>query len=223
MGDVRAGHSVPLILQALSLGDAWLEIATRIMSDGAASTYDGLEVRELLMVTLVVQHPVSADPLIAALGDERHLAWMHANFTVASPVPELGNAASYSTRLRNYAGSERDQVAWVSERLRADPTSRSATITTLQPLTDTSYIPCVSLLDLYLDAGQLHLVAYAHSIDFGTKGHANLVELARIQEEVAAELAVGVGALTLIVKSAHVYASDTDALHEVLQRGTGKW
>jgi hypothetical protein len=38
----------------------------------------------------------------------------------------------------------RDQVKWVVERLRSDPATRSATITTLQPLTDTTYVPCVS-------------------------------------------------------------------------------
>jgi thymidylate synthase len=42
-------------------------------------------------------------------------------------------------------------------------------------LTDTSYIPCVSLLDFFLIDGALHLSCYAHSIDFGAKGYGNLV------------------------------------------------
>jgi thymidylate synthase len=45
-------------------------------------------------------------------------------------VPELGAAKSYAARLFNYAGAGRDQIAWVIDRLRADPASRSATITT---------------------------------------------------------------------------------------------
>ena len=100
-------------------------------------------------------------------------------------MPELGDAKSYAVRLFNYDGAGRDQIAWVVDRLRADPGSRSATITTLQPLSDTSYIPCVSMLDFWLPAGALELVVYAHSLDFGKKAYGNLVELARLQEHVA--------------------------------------
>ena len=97
------------------------------------------------------------------------------------------------------------------ERLRTDPTCRSATITTFQPLTDTDYIPCVSLLDFYLDGGALWQVATCHSIDFGAKGYGNLVELAHISEKVADALGAPVGPLVMAVKSAHVY--DTDAAY----------
>ena len=47
----------------------------------------------------------------------------------------LGDADSYATRLFDYGRTGRDQVAWVIDRLRRDPSSRSATITTFQPLT----------------------------------------------------------------------------------------
>ncbi len=59
-------------------------------------------------------------------------------------------------------------------------------ITTFEPLLDTSYIPCVSLLDFWLQDGALDQMVYAHSIDFGAKGYGNLVELAFLQEQVAA-------------------------------------
>jgi thymidylate synthase len=137
-----------------------------------------------------------------------------------SEVHELDDADSYATRLRNYAGTGRDQLRWVSERLRDDPLSRSATITTFQPLSDTSYIPCVSLLDFYLYDDALRLVVYAHSIDFGSKGYANLLELAVIQHKIASELDRSVGTLTMIVKSAHVYDSDVAYMTSVLANVT---
>src|ERR1700681_4766923 len=83
----------------------------------------------------------------------------------------------------------------VVDRLRAEPGCRSATVTTFQPLTDTTYIPCVSLLDFWLPGGAVELVAYCHSIDFGAKGYGNLVELAVVQEQVAAGLGCRVGRL----------------------------
>ncbi len=100
----------------------------------------------------------------------------------------LGDADSYATRLFDYEHSGRDQVAWVVDRLRRDPATRSAAITIFQPHTDTSYVPCVSLLDFWLPDGAVELIAYAHSIDFGAKGYGNLVELAALQQHVADQL-----------------------------------
>ncbi len=84
-------------------------------------------------------------------------------------------------------------MQWVVDRLGADPTSRSATITTFEPLLDSTYIPCVSLLDFWISGGQLESIVYAHSIDFGAKGYGNLVELAYLMERVAEGLDLQVG------------------------------
>jgi thymidylate synthase len=165
-------------------------------------------------VTLTVEEPDPADQLIASLADTDWLDWMHRNFTALDDVAELGGARSYARRLRDYEG--RDQVAWVIERLRTDPETRSATITTFQPLADTSYIPCVSLLDFWRVGGGLELVVYAHSLDFGKKAYGNLVELARLQHEVAAAVGVPVGSLVIHAKSAHVYEPEFDAMRQAV-------
>ena len=81
-------------------------------------------------------------------------------------------------------------MQWAIDRIAADPTARSATITTFQPLSDTAYIPCVSMLDFWAPEGRLDLVVYAHGLDFGKKAYGNLVELADIQWRVAAGLDV---------------------------------
>ena len=187
------------------------------MDSGVASTYDGLAMREVLMTTIVVRTPMTTDDIVEQFSDPDRVKWMRANFSDFNEVPELGDAASYATRLRNYAGAGLDQLRWVVERLRSDPLSRSATITTLQPLSDTTYIPCVSMIDFFLHDGELRLVVYAHSIDFGAKGYANLLELAVIQHQVATELDRPVGSLTLIVKSSHVYDSDANYVFSVLE------
>jgi thymidylate synthase len=92
----------------------------------------------------------------------------------------------------------------------------NVTITTFEPLTDTTYIPCVSLLDFWLRKGRLELVAYCHSIDFGKKGFGNLVQLAELQQHVAGELGVPLGALAMIVKSATIYATEVGAMREAI-------
>jgi thymidylate synthase len=194
-----------VVVESPTLGEGWLRTSRAILERGALERYDDQPTRELALLTLVVERPSSNDPLIAELGDAEWLAWMHENFFVQKDVPELGNAKSYAVRLFNYAGTGRDQIAWAVERLRADPACRSATVTTFQPLTDTTYIPCVSLLDFWIPNDALELVVYAHSLDFGKKAYGNLVELARLQEHVADELDCPVGRLVVHAKSAHVY------------------
>jgi thymidylate synthase len=202
-------------VEARTLGEAWLALSGRILDEGVDGTYDGLPMRELAVVTVSVAEPDEDDPVIAALADPEWLAWMHANFTRRDDVTELGGARSYGARLRDSGG--RDQVEWVVERLRADPASRSATITTFEPLTDTTYIPCVSMLDFWRPQGDaVDLVVYAHSLDFGKKAYGNLVELARLQAEVAGRLGARAGSLTIHVKSAHVYEPELTLMERLL-------
>ena len=214
----RLARDDPQTLDALTIGEAWLAAAERILADGTDSSYDGRPVREISHLTLAVRQPDPADQIIAQHAEPERLAWMHANFTDHSAVAELGGADSYATRLFDYEHSGRDQVAWVIDRLRRDPATRSAAITTFQPRTDTSYIPCVSLLDFWLPGGAVELVSYAHSIDFGAKGYGNLVELAWLQHHVAGELGRPAGRLLMVVKSAHVYQTEYRYVRGVLSQ-----
>jgi thymidylate synthase len=212
----RLALDEPHVLHSRTIGESWLAVADRIIDRGLPSRYDGLPIRELSLITLAVAQPDPDDEIIAAHAEPERLAWMHANFTDHGRVADLGDADSYATRLFDYEHSGRDQLGWVIDRLRTDPSSRSATVTTLQPHTDTTYIPCVSLLDFWLPDGAVELVVYAHSIDFGAKGYGNLVELAWLQRYVADALGVRVGRLLMIVKSAHVYETELEYIKGVL-------
>jgi thymidylate synthase len=204
-----------VVVEARSLGEGWLAVSRKILEHGDIASYDGQTTRELALLTLAVERPDSGDPLIAELGDPDWLDWMHRNFFDHAAVPELGNARSYAARLFDYAGAGRDQIDWVVERLRGDPEARSATITTFEPLSDTSYIPCVSMLDFWLRNDAVELVVYAHSLDFGKKAYGNLVELAHLAEHVAGELDCEVGPLVVLVKSAHVYEPEWALMAEL--------
>jgi thymidylate synthase len=206
-----------VVVEAPTLGAGWLAVSRAILEDGALATYDAQVTRELAHVSVTIADPSPDDEVIVRLGDPQWLAWMHANFFDRRDVAELGYAKSYAVRLFDYAGSGRDQLAWVVDRLQADPECRSAAITTFQPLTDTSYVPCVSMLDFWMRDGAVELVVYAHSLDFGKKAYGNLVELARLQERVAAELVVATGALVVHAKSAHVYEPEWSAMAAIAE------
>jgi hypothetical protein len=132
---VPLARDEPSVLATAGIGEAWLAAGGAILAAGVESRYDSLPVRELSLVTLVVAHPDPEDAIIARHADPGRLAWMKANFTDRATVAALGDADSYATRLFDYGRTGRDQVAWVIDRLRRDPSSRSATITTFQPLT----------------------------------------------------------------------------------------
>ena len=212
----RLASDEPYVLRSGTIGESWFAVAGRIVANGVPSRYDGLPIREISLITLLIARPDPDDELIATHAEPDRLAWMHANFTDHARVADLGDTDSYATRLFDYEHSGHDQIRWVIDRLRADPSSRSATITTFQPHTDTTYIPCVSMLDFWLPDGAVELVVYAHSIDFGAKGYGNLVELASLQRHVADALGVPVGRLMMIVKSAHVYETELEYVTSVL-------
>jgi thymidylate synthase len=203
-------------IEAKTPGEAWMAIAAAILKQGVAGSWEGLPILEVFRATLDVSSPMVDDPIIAQHGDPERIAWMHANFTDHSRVAELGDSDSYATRLYDYAHAGRDQIRWVIDRLAANPWARDATVTTFQPLTDTSYIPCVSLLDFWLVKSELQLSVYAHAIDFGTKGYANLIELAALQARVAGDLGVRVGTLTMTVKSAHIYETELGLMRRII-------
>ncbi len=207
-----------IVITSTTIGEAWLRIAAHILDAGTASEYDSLPILEIERATVTVAHPSPSDPVIDRFADRERLAWMHANFTDHALVRELGDARSYASRLFDYGGAGRDQIQWVIDRLHDDPASRSATITTFEPLLDTTYIPCVSVLDFWIRDGALEQVVYAHSIDFGSKGYGNLVELAWLQQHIAGQLGIPVGPLVFIIKSAHVYSSEHAYMSSVLSQ-----
>lgn len=98
----------PQTLRAATIGGAWLAVARQILADGVASRYDQRPVREISLVTLVVDRPDPDDDIIARYAEPERLAWMHANFTDHARVAALGGADSYATRLFDYEHSGRD-------------------------------------------------------------------------------------------------------------------
>jgi len=210
-------ESITNQLVSETLGQSWMAISRKIMKDGYPAKYDGAQIKEIANSTLVTLKPNPADPFIKIHGDPDWLEWMHENFFSFKKVRELGHAASYATRLFNYSESGRDQIQWVADRLNNDKEARSATITTFQTLTDTSYIPCISLLDFWIPKEELELIVYAHSLDFGKKAYGNLVELATLQKTVAEKVGYPVGKLIIYVKTAHIYEPEWDYMHDLIR------
>ena len=203
-----------MTIREKTIGEAWLKTAQTIISQGHLM-HDGDEaIFERLHITIEVKEPKVADELIYKLCDKEMLQWMADNFAKEKLVSELNNAKSYGWRLRNYGGQS--QIAKIIDKLRRKPESKSATITTLL-VDDSSYIPCVSLLDFKIRQEKLILTASCRSLDVGKKMGANLIELVRLQEEVAEALSLPLGPLHLWIASGHIYEKDEEYILKVLK------
>lgn len=217
MSTIQAMSSQIHLVQTDSLGQCWLQVFNKILLEGAPAKYDGAPIKEIANLTMIVAASDSNDTLIKQYGDPVWLQWMHDNFFTQKLVPELGDAPSYAVRFFNYSNQGLDQIDWVIGRLKNNPESRSATITTFTPLTDTSYIPCISLLDFWIPSDSLELVVYAHSLDFGKKAYGNLVELAGLQAMVADQIGRPVGKLIIHAKSVHIYEPEWDYMTNLVR------
>lgn len=204
-----------------SLGTVWVRVLAEIENNGAAAIYtdnagEQADAKELFDVTAEVQNADLPDAIIERHKVREEYDWMVRNFTVQGEVPELHHENSYASRLYSYMG-KKNQVDWLVDRLRSNPTTRSAAISMFEPLTDEGYIPCVSLLDFQENAGQLNMTAYCRALDFGCKAYVNLVMLRLIQNDIAEKVGMKCGKLTLLVKSAHFYLRDRDKVLKILR------
>lgn len=204
-----------------SLGSLWVRVLAEIEQDGAETIYtdnagEQAEAKELFGLTADVVGADLPDAIIEKHKVQEEYDWMVRNFTVQGSVPELHHENSYASRLYSYMG-RKNQVEWLVDRLRKNPTTRSAAITMFEPLTDEGYIPCVSMLDFQVLGGELNMTAYCRALDFGCKAYVNLVMLHLIQKDIAEKTGLPCGKLTLIVKSAHFYLRDKEKIMKILR------
>lgn len=204
-----------------SLGEAWIAVLRTIFQQGAAASYtdnagERADAKEIFGLTLSVASAALPDAVIERHKVPAEYDWMVRNFTVQEHVKELHGETSYASRFYSYMG-KKNQIQWVIDRLRENPHTRSATLTTFEPLTDEGYIPCVSLLDFQEEDGGLNLTVYCRALDFGCKAYGNLVMLYTILKTVSEQTGMRQGRLTLMVKSAHYYCRDEDKVQNILK------
>lgn len=202
-----------------TIGKAWITILQEILNNGKRTLYNGNEekpIQEIVGTTLTIKNIIMPDPIIEKYMVKEEYEWMENNFTKLGTVKELHDANSYASRLYNYM-DKKNQIEWVIDRLKDRKYTCSATITTFEPLTDDKYIPCVSMIDFYVEDEKLNMYIYCRSLDFGSKAYVNLVMLYNILKQVADAVKLEIGDMNLTVKSAHVYDKDRNKVNNILE------
>ena len=203
-----------------TIGVAWMTILNEIVNNGNKTMYNDYgdesnPVKEIVGATLTIKNIILPDPIIEKYMVQEEYEWMENNFTKLGTIKELYDQNSYASRLYNYM-KEKNQIKWLIPRLKYNLSTRSATITTFEPLLDEEYIPCVSMIDFYVENNKLDMYVYCRSLDFGCKAYVNLVMLYKILKLIADSIDVEVGNMNLIVKSAHIYDKDNEKVNYIL-------
>lgn len=201
-----------------TIGKAWIIMLKEIVNNGKVTLYNGdkeRKIQEIIGTSFTISNIIDKDPIIEKYMVKEEYEWMENNFTKLGTVKELHDANSYASRLYNYM-NQKNQIEWVINKLKNTKYTCSATITTFEPLTDEKYIPCVSMIDFYVENEKLNMYIYCRSLDFGSKAYVNLVMLYKILKQVANAINIEIGSMNLTVKSAHVYQKDMDKVNNIL-------
>ncbi len=196
------------------VGDAWLAVLRSIADDGSIVCNGDEIYREMKGVVFSARCDFP-DIILDMYAKPENILWMKKNFSSFNTISELNGARSYASRLFSY-GEAKDQIKWVAQKLTTNQNTRSATITTLEPLTDKSYIPCVSMLDFDVSDGKLNVYVYARALDFGKKAYANMLSIWDILKDISAYTNIGIGKMIWICKSVHYYSSDFEQIEKML-------
>jgi thymidylate synthase len=204
------------VIRANSISDAWYRGLNLIWNHGHEVTDErGSRIREYLNLMIVIQNPyIDRIPKDISWNEER-LEEYAKQLISGENVQDF--EYTYGQRLRNW-NEEIDQIAYVIDKLKQNPTTRRATAVTWVPTIDTvvDEVPCMIIDDFKIRGGKVNLTTLFRSHDFAGAYPANLYGLSRLLEYVAGEVGISPGMITTISASAHIYEHDWDMVEDIL-------
>lgn len=207
------------------IADAWIKAIDKIVRYGTAKkTEYGNEMKELSVITWVSESEDIGNPFIPDWSHElRHIIGVESKETIyeyikrvffESKLPE-GTVYTYGQRLRAYpteSGKQIDQIKFLINKMKECEVSRRAVATLWYPLQDENEKSpaCLTQIQVLQNNGRLHLFATVRSHDMFKAALLNAFGLRAVQKEIADELRVSIGKLSITSNSAHIYEEDWD-------------
>lgn len=188
---------------------AWLACIDHVLENGHEVMDGEARLREALNVS-VSAYCCSVSEFLAVGANKDRLQLMLRKYRSQVVLPAY--RMSYGRLFRNHGGV--NQVQWMIDRLKGNPDSKSATIGFHVP--GDCELSCISLLDCKIRYGTLHVTAVFRSQNVYASQPGNVCALYDVQQEIADNLGIPAGSLTLHIISAHIYESDWSAAHEIV-------
>lgn len=191
-------------IKAKTPGIAWKKAVKEVLKSKVV-VHDGeIKLIESLNVLITVSQPTKMDAILKKHADIKMIKWMFKNFFSKTPIDNWGY--SYCQRITDYMGE--NQIKQITDKLRNNKETKSATLTLSLPPHDKKHAPCVNIIDFKFRKGQLNATVFIRSQDAGKKIYADIICIGTILENLAIELGLKTGELLIHVVSLHIYSND---------------
>lgn len=213
------------------IGDAWLKVLHTVDRFGTVTkmrTADSFQVKEVLNVVSVIE---SEDPDAPKMKPyfrftQENLQSYYGEICTAHK-PE-GVSYTYGMRLREYHLVDQtiDQIADITTFLQKDPFTKRAVAVTWnlqeESLSKNKGIPmsppCLILVQPTIQNNQVLMTAYLRSNDMFRAWPSNAFGLRKLQKNIAIDLQLEMGPLTIISCSAHIYQENWTESKEIIEK-----
>lgn len=208
--------------------EAYLELLYQIMTFGKQiDTHYDEPTRELMnLITIVTSQTPDPETIPEFIPfDMNHLEEYIPHLCTNVEDPDV--TYTYGNLIRAYFGV--DQVKKVSKKLADDESSRSAVISLVDQKWDKKHSPCLNHIWFRLAGGMLHMTAVIRSNDMFFGWPENAYGLRKLQDLVRVlimnykgdfqdDKRYGMGDLTIISQSAHIYERDWEPALEIVKK-----
>ncbi len=216
-----------MFIKAPTCMDAWKLALSTIIKKGEDFKDDNNRTcREILNLTVTIENPeLDIDSPMNEL--KKINKWIYpskeelANIVFNKELLPLYEY-NYGNRMFNFEEKLNQFDDYIIPLLRKNPTSRRATIIVMNPLQDFSISsknsPAIISLQFKIKNNKLLITAVVRSNDFFIGWPANLYQISLLQKYVADKLELGIGSITSISLSAHVFEEYFEDINQVLEK-----
>jgi thymidylate synthase len=215
-------------IRVKTVGAGYLELLYQIMQFGTViDTHYGEPSRELMNLCVVIS---DQDPDPETIPDHIPFTLEHLEEYYPRLLTNFEDDSvsyTYGNMIRGYFGV--DQVKKVANKLANDESSRSAVISLWDPKWDRKHSPCLNHIWFRLSQGKLFMTCVIRSNDMYFGWPENAYGMRKLQDLVRALICAykgdyqddkryGLGDLTIISQSAHIYERDWAPALEVVKK-----
>ncbi len=197
-------------LKCKSLGEAWILAMKTIMNNGETICDEDVRLKEIRNFYITIDKISDSDPIINKYADKNRVELMKKKYATCGLVGDY--KIDYGSYIYNNNGI--NQIDWIVNRIKNKPETKSATITLHKP--GEEKLACLSMIDFKYRNNMLDMTVVYRSQNIFWSHPGNMLALRRIQNDVATALGYNVGAIELIVISAHIYEDDYDKVNDIL-------
>lgn len=196
---------------AKTLEGAWLKAVRAVTTQGTVVD-DTDKFKEIRNLHISYSNAFETTVLeYSTIFGTEYLAYMA---RVYSPVGDPASGRNYYNLIYNQDGV--NQVEKITDRLRSEPLSRSATIV-LASLSAPKQ-PCVSEINFSIRNDLLHMNVIFKSSDLAKKFIPDLVEISRIHKEISDQLHIARGEVSAHILSAQIYEKDLGTILDAISK-----